>query len=933
MSNPLVELGKLGQSVWYDQMERKLVTSGKLREMIESDDLRGLTSNPTIFEKAIAGSEDYDGQIRMLASQNRTADDIYDELTIDDIGAAADVFRPVYERTHGNDGFCSLEVSPLLAPHTQETIAEAKHLFERLGRPNVMIKIPATGEGIPAIEESIFNGLNINVTLIFSLDVYRKVMEAYIRGLERRVEKGLPVGDINSVASFFVSRIDTAADKQIEARISETTSDSEKRELQWLLGKVAVANAKVAYQEFKKVFGSERFRSLAAKGAKVQRPLWASTGTKNPKYSDVLYVETLIGPDTVNTLPPATYEAFRDHGKVMPTLEENLDESRRVLETFAAKGFRLGQITDKLTSDGVKSFNDSFISLMATIEARRDDVARGLSHRLALHLGALQPAIEQAVHDAEKQKVVERIWARDATLWKSDESHRRIIENALGWINVPERMVRDAGRITAFAESVRRDFDDVVVLGMGGSSLCSEVIRRLFGRREGYPALSILDSTLPEAVRNLESRLDLARTLFIVGSKSGTTTEPVVFHRYFFERVKSVKGGHAGENFVAITDPGTQLQKDAERDHFRETFLNMADIGGRYSALSYFGMVPAAVSGVDIATLLDRADHATHVAGVARVKKNAPALLGVVLGAMAKQGRDKLTLITPPPLDTLGLWIEQLIAESTGKEGMGIVPVSGEPPLAAKDYGSDRLFVSVRLRGSDDTARLRELTEGGHPVIDFVLEDPLDLGETFYLWEFATAVAGALMGIDPFDQPNVQESKDNTRRLLEEYRTSGRFAEAEAVRIGENGAADRIASLLSSVRPGDYVALTEYFAESAGRDRLIAAIRQTIARELRVATTTGYGPRFLHSTGQLHKGGAGNGVFLQLLADDPYDVPIPGEPYTFGVLARAQAEGDFESLARRGRRAIRVHLGADVEQGLQALHEVVKNAVARVGGS
>jgi len=920
MSNPLVELAKAGQSVWYDQMERSLITTGRLKQMIEQDDLRGMTSNPTIFDKAIGGSEDYDAQLRQLASQNKSGDEIYDELVLKDIGDAADIFRPVFERCEGNDGFISIEVSPTLAADTRGTIAEAKRLFERLKRPNVMVKIPATPEGLPAIEESIFNGVNINITLLFSNDVYAQVMEAYVRGLERRVEKNLPIDKIRSVASFFVSRIDTMADKQIEAKMKESGD----AELASLLGKVAIANAKLAYQQFKKVFAGDRFKKLQAKGAHVQRPLWASTGTKNPKYSDVLYVDSLIARDSVNTLPPATYNAFKDHGKVRLTIEENLDEAREILRKFEAKGFSLKKITDQLTIDGIKSFDASFASLLSTIEARRDAAMRGLIDRQSLHLGPHQAAVDAAIQRAEKEKFVERIWNHDATLWKNDPAHKKIIDNALGWLVVPEQMTKSASRIRAFADAVRSDFDDVVVLGMGGSSLCSEVTCRLFGTRKGYPALSVLDSTIPQAVRNLESRLKIERTLFIVASKSGTTTEPMMFHRYFYDRVKSVKGGRAGENFVAITDPDTHLLRDAARDKFRETFLNPPDIGGRYSALSYFGLVPAAISGVDIETLLDRAVHAAHVARVTAVKKNPAAMLGVIIGAMAQKGRDKLTLITPPPLDTLGLWIEQLIAESTGKEGKGVLPVAGEPPLEVRDYGNDRLFVSVRLRGSDDIRRLKELSDAGHPVVDQVLTDPLDLGEIFFTWEFATAVAGALLGIDAFDQPNVQESKDNTRRLLEEFKSTGSMTTS-----GKQIAPDdpAIASLLASVKPGDYVALTEYFAQTPKYDQRIAEIRETIARSLHVATTTGYGPRFLHSTGQLHKGGPDSGVFLQLTGGGGEDVRIPNEKFGFGVLARAQAIGDLQSLASRKRRAVSIDLGADLDRGLERLAQTVKNAV------
>jgi hypothetical protein len=336
--------------------------------------------------------------------------------------------------------------------------------------------------------------------------------------------------------------------------------------------------------------------------------------------------------------------------------------------------------------------------------------------------------------------------------------------------------------------------------------------------------------------------------------------------------------------------------------------------------------VPAALAGYDIVELVERALHAQHIARVPNIRKNPPALLGAVIGALALAGRDKLTLITPAPLDKLGLWVEQLIAESTGKEGKGIVPIAGEPALPVAAYGDDRLFVSVRLRASDDTDRLRELTAAGHPVVDLVLEDALDLGEIFYVWEFATAIAGACLGINAFDQPNVQESKDNTKRLLEEYRASSKLTEGEFATVGDDAA---LAALLGKVKSGDYVALTEYFAETHGRDERIAEIREAIARELRVATTTGYAPRFLHSTGQLHKGGADNGVFLQLTADSP-DVPIPNEPFGFAVLARAQAIGDFESLASRNRRRLRVHLGSDVEQGLQWLVGAVRGAVEKV---
>ncbi|HYC58783.1 MAG TPA: bifunctional transaldolase/phosoglucose isomerase [Thermoanaerobaculia bacterium] len=922
MTTALAQLAKVGQSVWYDQTDRKLISTGKLQRMIDEDDLRGMTSNPTIFEKAIGGSEDYDAQLRGLASEGKSRDDIYDELVTEDIGNAADIFLPVYEKSNGEDGYVSLEVSPMLAQHTDDTVSEAKRLFAKLGRRNVMIKIPATPEGIPAIEQAIAAGLNINVTLIFSNDVYAQVIEAYLRGLETRAAQGLPLGEIASVASFFVSRIDAVADKQLEAKLKDDPS------LEPLLGKIAIANAKMAYQLFQQVFTSERFIKLRDKGARVQRPLWASTGTKNPKYSDVLYVESLIGPDTVNTLPPATYDAFRDHGRVELTLEDGVDEAREVLATFEAKGFSLDAITEKLTVDGVKSFNDSFESLMNTIEARRDAAVRGLPERLTLHNLS---GIDEILARIEKEKFAARIHARESALWKSDDAHRKIIDNSLGWLTAPEQVSRNVKEVVRFADGVRNEFEHVVVLGMGGSSLCAEVVRRVFGGREGYPDLLVLDSTVPEAVSMLEARIDVAKTLFIVASKSGTTTEPMMFHRYFYDRVKQVKGARAGENFIAITDPDTQLGRDAQRDGFRKTFINMADIGGRYSALSYFGIVPMALAGVDVVTLLDRAAHAAHISTIPQARRNPPMLLGAVIGAMALQGRDKLTLIAPRPLDTLGLWVEQLIAESTGKEGKGIVPIAGEPLLAPNEYGDDRLFVAVRLRGdsSEHTDHLRALAAAGHPCVDLVLEDTLDLGETFFVFEVATAVAGALLGVNPFDQPNVQESKDNTKRLLDEFKTAGTMtAKAQGPRVSVSDT-DAISALLAKVKPHDYVAFTEYFGETIERNECLSGIRGTLARKLRVATTSGYGPRFLHSTGQLHKGGGDNAVFLQLTGGPQLDIPIPGEDLTFGQLVRAQAIGDYESLAGRNRRALSIDLGTDVDAGLERLAKIVKTSVVK----
>ncbi len=555
-------------------------------------------------------------------------------------------------------------------------------------------------------------------------------------------------------------------------------------------------------------------------------------------------------------------------------------------------------------------------------------------------------AVNDALDALERNKIVERVWSSDPSVWKREPEHQNIISNALGWLSVADTVLEHIDELAAFAEDVRREgFNHVLLLGMGGSSLCPEVLRRSFVRVEGYPELLVLDSTVPASVLSFEHKIDPARTLFIVSSKSGKTTEPQVFLEYFFDRVARTSGSAPGRNFIAITDPGTLLEQIAQSKGFRHVFTNPADIGGRYSALSYFGMVPAALAGYDVKQILTRAVAAMQSCRAA-AKENTGAQLGAALGALARSGRNKLTLVTPEPIDSLGLWIEQLIAESTGKEGSGILPVAGERLGGPEVYGNDRVFVYLGKPGFASTesgARLRALVYAGHPVVVREVADPLDLGREFFLWEFATAIAGELLEINPFDQPNVQESKDNTERLLAEFEREGRFSEQELL-ASEGGlglyAGGKTQTLISpnstplsiifthleSVMPGDYVALTAYIEGTREHDALLDEIRTHIRDSTRVATTVGYGPRFLHSTGQLHKGGPATGVFIQITSDDREEVPIPGRPYGFGTLKQAQALGDFESLANRSRRVIRVHLGKGVAEGLKTLLDLVREA-------
>jgi transaldolase / glucose-6-phosphate isomerase len=945
-NNALRQLETLGQSIWLDYIRRHLLFSPEFRRLIDEDGLKGMTSNPTIFEKAIGGSNDYDEQFAELVRTKKSVDELYEALTIEDIKHAADALRPLYDASDGRNGFVSYEVSPRLANDTEGTIAAAHRYFDLIGRPNLMVKVPATPAGLPAIEQLIGEGRNINITLMFSLKHYQAVAEAYIRGLEICSGAGLPLERVASVASVFVSRVDTLVDKRLDDKLKAGPDEA----VAALRGTAAVANAKLIYQRFKELFGSDRFRRLQEKGARVQRPLWASTGTKNPAYSDIKYVQELIGPDTVNTMPPATMDAFRDHGQPRPTLELDLPEAAETVRRLTQAGIDLIEIGEELQQEGVESFDKSFGDLLKTIEGRRAALEAGSSDRLVIKVPGNEAALQAAWKKLDDEQFAARLWRKDPGVWKKEATHQAIIRDALGWLTIPEMMAEEVPALREFANEIKARFVDVVLLGMGGSSLCPEVFARTFYSELGYPRLHVLDSTVPAELRALEKRVDIARTLFVVSSKSGTTVETLSHCAYFLERVKERQGSLAGRSFVTITDRGTPLEKFGRQQGFRRVFTNPHDIGGRYSALSYFGLVPGALIGMDIGALLDRAIRMQHsCAGCIRSEANGGVSLGAALGVLHKAGRDKITFVVSPPIATFGLWLEQLIAESTGKESTGLIPICDEPVGHAEDYGNDRVFAYLKLEGGADPVQdsaVDALERSGAPVIRISLAERVDLGDEFMRWEIATATAGAALGINPFDQPNVQESKDNTGRLLREFERAGRLPTPtpaaehgilslycpESIRTQAINGSDFDALLqgfLHLARPGDYFAIMAYMAKDAAVEREVARMRTAVRDHLKLATTFGYGPRFLHSTGQLHKGGPNKGLFLQITQDHDEDPPIPGASYGFATLNQAQFLGDYQSLENHERRLIRIHLHGDSATAINVLRQAVVEAAAR----
>jgi len=622
----------------------------------------------------------------------------------------------------------------------------------------------------------------------------------------------------------------------------------------------------------------------------VQRPLWASTGTKNPKYPETKYVDTLVGPHTVNTMPMATLNAAGEKSEVdHATVDEDPTSE---LDALREAGIDLDDVTAKLLSDGVDAFIAPYEKLLAALESAREAINLGRPKTFDSAIpDELEEPLRKRLDQAVKEDVVRRIWHKDESLWGGPGVPE--IANRLGWLTIAQRMLDQTGGLDDFVDEVRGDgIQSVILCGMGGSSLAPEVLRNSFERGDGGLDLYVLDSTDPGAIKEVEEQVDLERTLFLISSKSGGTIEPMSQYRYFRSKVDN------GRNFVAITDPGSSLEELAENSDFRRIFLNDPDIGGRYSALSYFGLVPAALMGIDVKALLDHARLAEEAC--AQVPINSGLWLGVAMGELAAQGRNKFTFVVDEPISSFGLWVEQLIAESTGKHGKGILPVADEPLGTPDAYGDDRVLVHLQADGGADLSRF---VAAGVPVLTLKAEGPEDLGRIFFFSEFATAVAGWALGINPFDQPNVQEAKDATARVLQ-----------EGLEEPESGKLD-----LSDVGPPHYVAIQGFVKPSQEFDEAILELRRAIRDKTKATTTFGYGPRYLHSTGQFHKGGPPTGVFIQLIHDGDEDIEIPGVDYSFRTLKNAQALGDYRTLQAHNLPVTRIRLEGDPAKAVRDL--------------
>jgi transaldolase/glucose-6-phosphate isomerase len=845
-----------------------------------------------------------------------------------------------------------------------------------------MIKVPATPEGIPAIQALIADGIHVNVTLLFAIDAYEAVHQAYIRGLEERLARGESVSGIASVASFFISRIDAAVGLQIETALENEDREERRERLTALMSKVAIANAKLAYARFLETLAGERWKKLEAAGANPQRVLWASTGTKDPALPKTYYVDALIGRHTVNTLPDATLAAFRAEGKVGDALGQDPEplkaEAQAILSELDALGISLKEVTDTLLTKGCSLFSDAFDALLLSVETKRQKLLGASLAQTTYSLGDRAADIEAAEESWHQDGNTRKLWRRVAPLFSDADEARW-----MGWLDLPEAEPEAAIGSPWLREAVRRHkADTVVVIGMGGSSLWPDVLGRALSdvaasesgeaTHRRTRSLVVLDTTVPDAVESIIEGLTLDQCLFFVSSKSGSTIEPnALFELVYARLVDAIGVETAGEHFVAITDPGSNLEALAKERGFLGVSFGRPDVGGRFSALSPFGMLPAEAMGLDPESLLARArTMSAACAAFVSPEHNPGVRLGLVLGSLAGSGCDKLTLTASPEIESFTDWIEQLVAESTGKAGQGIVPIAGESLGEPSRYGSDRLFVDLAVAGDETTSqrhdKLLALEKAGHPVIRIELAEASDLVQEVFRWEMATSVASALLGLNPFDQPDVEAAKIASRELMTQVKGDGglpiRKADLEienagtgqgprlfiAPALGETAsqagsATDPqalIHALVVSLEANDTFGINAFLADTPETRASLQSIREAVGKARKVATTLDFGPRYLHSTGQLQKGGPNRLAGLQLWqsaearkSDGQENLVIPefgghtGDGGDFDTLVQAQAEGDFSVLCDRKRRMLGIDVGANPGATLQKLTEWIQRAL------
>ncbi len=950
--NPLWELRGSGQGVWLRGLRRLFGQADFLAGLPASYGVSGVETDLVLLAGAVARGPEYRDSLASWAHSEPAARPV-EALLAEEAAIVARLLAPLYEETEGRDGYVSVDIDPSLAHDAEAMSTAIRRLRAAIDEPNVIPRLPPTESGCAVFEALTADGRSVQVGPVFSLAAVERVTSAFIRGARRLPERAAPPGRLASVISLGLASLDEAVDEVVQALIRAAGGDTSGAES--LLGSAATAIAKVACRRQRDLLANGLPVHLLPSGPGSLRLMWSDLATADPRRRRLRYVERLIGPDTVAVMPLGLLRDFAGAGLVEPTLGRRVDEAEEIIGEVEDLGIDLGAIGATLEAQHVDRLTLHYEELdnviRAAIEAVGADEARAGERAAAgAPWSAAEPEIAGTLVDAEHidGRLPSRLWQKDTSLWSDDPATRELIGNRLGWLDLIESTPLMIRSVRGFVEQIEEgDVDDVIVLGMGGSSLCAEVCRQVFA----VDNVRIVDSTIPAHVAAVAAAVDPARTLVVVASKSGTTIEVQALLDFFYARAAPMLD-RPGRRFVAITDPGTPLEQAAHERGFRRLWHAPTDVGGRFSAFSVFGILPMELMGIDSVAIHDSARRmAASCAAGTDPTVNPGTRLGVALFNAHESGRDKLTFSFSPALAAFGLWVEQLVAESTGKEGLGLVPIIEEPRGEADQYGDDRVFVALELAGAEVAGQgewLDDLRAEGHPVMRFVLDDLHQIGAEFVRWQIAVATAGSLMGINPFDQPDVQASKDRTTAILAAYPTGTPMSDRAPVAMGTGWAVfadlerdvelaerqvgdglDRwMSAHLGRAQVPDYVALQAFVAREPRTRKAFQEIRRLLRERRGVASTLGWGPAFLHSTGQLHKGGPDHGIFLQITADDTEDIEVPGAGYSFGRLARAQSLGDLAALEERGRRVLRVHLSA-AASGAELLLEAVDRGIAR----
>lgn len=943
--NPLQQMRGRGQAVWLRGFRRRLVDSGGLSELVASAAVSGLETDPEVLAAAMSRGQEYIDVLLHLAGEG---DGHADRLLVQEARIAAAVLLPAFEKSGGRDGFVAVPLDPALGTDAASLADAAHRMMAAAGTPNIVPILPPTSSGFAVFEALIADDHAVYIGPTFSIASVVRACEAYARGAQRGGAAAPPT----ALVSFGVSPLDVALDELLRDRVR--AAGGEMSTVESLLGGSATAITRVAWRRQRDCLATR----IADPAARLLHMVWTGLSSTDPRQRKVRYVESLVGADTVVVLDSSLLRRVMhgDHARVDATLGQRVDEAEEIVAELAALGIDTEVVGEALEAQAQRQAQAAYGELERRVEQATHIVTADAERAAELTAtgtpwSASRPEIGDRLaascDEIESRRAITRMWDKDVSLWSDDEETANLVRNRLGWLDAAAASSLDWEPLGRFAAEIgSTEVENILLLGMGGSSLVTEVCRRIFGSN----AIQVLDSTLPTQIKAVADTIDPARTLILVASKSGTTVEVRALLDCFYGLATPMLD-KPGEQFVAITDPGTPLEQIAHERGFARLWLAPSDVGGRFSALTVFGTLPMAVMGIDVPSVLASARRmAVNCGPEVDATVNPAARLGAALHKSHDAGRDKVTFVTPDSLSAFGLWAEQLIAESTGKQGCGLIPVIDEPATSIDRYADDRLFVSMSLASEQDRShreRVDAIDAAGHPIVHIELEDIHDLGGEFFRWEAGVALAGALMGINPFDQPDVQASKERTMALLGAHQDGtpmadcpplatdtgwAVFADIErdqelASRVRGTDLESWLAAHLGRAGVPDYVGIQAFVAATPEMRRALQGLRKLIFERRGVATTLGWGPAFLHSTGQLHKGGPECGLFLQITADDPTDIDIPGAGYSFRNLARAQSLGDLAALQERGRRVLRVHL-RDAVAGPGALLEAATAALS-----